>query len=123
MASTPVATSSALGGGPQPHAIAADIAVADFEVVPFDRKAHVNPSLALGRSARRTATRLRLLAPTSADTQAPSVVGAVAEIRRKPTKISAEQGAPSYEPEQFPGAGMADCSDYGHCASPWGWCP
>ena len=48
MASTPVATSSALGGGPQPYAIAADIAVADFEVVPFDRKAHVNPSLALG---------------------------------------------------------------------------
>jgi hypothetical protein len=31
-----------LGGGPQPYAVAADIAVADLEIVPFNRKAHID---------------------------------------------------------------------------------
>jgi hypothetical protein len=43
-----------LGGGPQPDAVAADIAVADLEIVPFNSKAHFNLPLAQIPARQRT---------------------------------------------------------------------
>jgi len=50
-----------LGGGPQPYAVAADVAVTYLEIVALNGKAHVTP-LALARSAGQPARYFCLLA-------------------------------------------------------------